>query len=143
MSRIGFCVWIALTLAACGRDDSPTSPSTPTTPTINPPSVTEVWDNTLEWGATRFYSYSVGLNGTVNITLASLTERGEDSSAELSMGWGAPAGTGCSVSSTTLVRAGAEPQVSTTSAPGIYCVRVSDPGNLTAPATFRILIAHP
>lgn len=143
MTRIGICVWIALALSACGRDDSPTSPSTPTAPTINPPSVTEVWENTLAMGATRFYAYSVGLNGTVNITLASLTERGVDSSAELSLGWGTPSGTGCSVSSPALVTAGAEPQVSTTSAPGVYCVRVADPGNLTAAAAFRILIAHP
>lgn len=143
MTRIGIWVWIALALSACGRDDPPTSPSTPTPPTINPPSVTEVWENTLAMGATRFYSYSVGLNGTVNITLASLTEGGVDSSAELSLGWGTPSGTGCSTSSPALVRAGTEPQVSTTSAPGIYCVRVSDPGNLTAAAAFRILIAHP
>ncbi|MFM9915798.1 MAG: hypothetical protein ACKVOX_08325 [Rhizobacter sp.] len=143
MTRIGFCVWIALTLSACGGNDSPTSPSTPAPPALNSPSVTEVWENTLAVGAARFFSYSVGLNGTVNITLASLTERGVESSAELGIGWGTPSGTGCSVSSPTLVRAGTEPQVSTTAAPGIYCVRVSDPGNLTAPAAFRILIAHP
>jgi len=143
MGRIGFCAWLALWLSACGRNDTPTSPSTQAPPVINAPSVTETWENTLAMGATRFYSYSVGLNGTVNITLAALTVNDADSSAQLSLGWGTPAGTGCSVSSPTLVTAGTEPQVSTTSAPGIYCVRVSDPGNLTAPAMFRILIAHP
>lgn len=143
MTRIGICVGIALALSACGGGNSPTSPSPTPAPTINPPSVTEVWENTLAIGATRFYSYSVALNGTVNITLASLREGGTDSSAELSIGWGTPTGTGCSVSSPSLVRAGADPQVSTTLAPGVYCVRVSDPGNLTAPAAFRILIAHP
>lgn len=143
MRRIGLCACLAITFVACGNGDSPTSPSTPPPAVINPPSVTEVWENTLAVGATRFYSYSVALNGTVNITLARLTENGADSSAQLNIGWGTPAGTTCAVSSPSLVSAGPEPQVSTTSAPGVYCVRLSDPGNLTAPGAFRILIAHP
>lgn len=143
MRRIGLFGYLAVSLAACGNGDSPTSPSPSAPAVINPPSVSEVWENTLAVGATRFYSYSVALNGTVNITLASLTENGADSSAQVNIGWGTPSGTTCAVSSPSLVSAGAEPQVSTTSAPGVYCVSVSDPGNLTAPGAFRILIAHP
>lgn len=143
MKRIGLWTWLAVGLSACGRNDTPTSPSTPAPAPINPPSITEVWENTLAVGATRFYAYSVGQNGTVNITLERLTEGGADSGAQVSLGWGTPLGTGCSVSGPSLVSAGSEPQISTTAPPGIYCVRVSDPGNLTSPALFRILIAHP
>lgn len=130
-------------LTGCGNDSAPTTPTPTTTTTVNPPSVTEVWENSLAVGGTRFYSFTVGLNGTVNVTLERLTEGGADSTAQLNLGTGLPAGTGCNVAGTSAVSAGPEPQVSTTSAPGVYCARVSDPGNLALPASFRILIAHP
>lgn len=143
MKHIACCALAAVLAAACGKD-SPSTPTAPTTPTtIAPPTVTEAWEATLAVGATRFYSYSVPQNGTVNITLARLTERGVDSSAQVNIGTGFPAGTGCSTASTSAYAVSETPAISTTQAPGVYCVKVIDAGTLSAPVAFRILIARP
>ena len=136
--------WLAvgcLLMAGCS-DESPSSPST-TPPPVAAPSVTEIWENTLAVGGLRFYSFSVGQNGTVNVTLAGLTENNADSSAQLGLGVGFPAATGCTANTAATYSAGPDPQISTVYAPGIYCVKVADPGNLGSTAQFRIVIAHP
>jgi hypothetical protein len=130
-----------LLMAGCS-DESPTTPST-TPPSVAAPSVTETWENTLAAGGRRFYSFSVGQNGTVNVTLASLLENNADSSAQLGLGIGSPVATGCSANTSATYSVGSDPQISTVYAPGIYCVQVADPGNLGSAGKFRILIAHP
>jgi len=130
-----------LLMAGCS-DETPTTPSTPP-PSVAAPSVTETWENTLAVGGLRFYSFSVGQNGTVNVTLAGLRENNADSSAQLGLGIGTPVATGCSANTSATYAAGSDPHISTVYAPGIYCVKVADPGNLGAVGQFRILIAHP
>ena len=130
-----------LLMAGCS-DDSPSSPST-TPPPVAAPSVTETWENTLAVGGLRFYSFNVGQNGTVNVTLASLIENNAQSSAQLGLGVGIPAATWCSANMAATYAAGPDPQLSTVYAPGIYCLKIQDPGNLGSPAQFRIVIAHP
>ena len=129
-----------LLLNGCSKD-TPTAP-TPT-PTVAPPSITENWGGTLAVGGTRFYSFSVTQNGTVNVTLTSLIEGGVDSTTQLLIALGFPAGTGCTAAASVTMAAGAEPQLTNTLAPGVYCARISDPGNLSGPAVFRMVIAHP
>lgn len=141
MKQIACCVLAALVGAACGNDAPASTPTAPTT--IAPPSVTEVWEATLAVGATRFYSYTVPTNGTVNITLARLTERGADAATQVNIGTGFPAGTGCSTASTSAYAVSESPAISATQAPGVYCVKVMDSGTLTVPVAFRILIARP
>ena len=141
MKQIACCVLAAVLSAACGNDAPASTPTTPTT--IAPPSVTEVWEATLAVGATRFYSYTVPQNGTVNITLALLTENGEDAATQVTIGAGFPAATGCSTASTAAYSASETPAISATQAPGVYCVKVTDAGTLTVPIAFRILIARP
>lgn len=141
MKRIVCCVLVATLATACGKDTPASTPTTPTT--IAPPTVTEVWEATLAVGATRFYSYSVPQNGTVNITLASLTEGGVDAATQVNIGTGFPAGTGCSAASTSAYGVSESPAISATQAPGVYCVKVIDSGTLTVPIAFRILIARP
>ena len=51
-------------------------------------------------------------------------------------------GAACSGTATN-AQAGTDPQVTGTYSPGRYCVNVSDIGNLAAPATFIVTIAHP
>ena len=82
-------------------------------------------------------------NGTVNVTLASLVEGGVDSTTQLLIALGFPAGTGCTAAASVTMAAGADPQLTNTLAPGVYCARISDPGNLSGPAVFRMVIAHP
>lgn len=143
MRHIVCCALGSALLAGCGGDATPTSPTTIAPAVVNPPSVTDTWEGTLAVGATRFYSYSVGLNGTVNVTLESLGGAQVDENTQVSLGNGYPSGTGCLVSSSSDTKPAAEPQLSTTLAPGVYCVKLTDAGTLSAPVSFRILIAHP
>jgi hypothetical protein len=132
---------------ACGAD-TPTSPSettttTTTTTTIAEPSITEDFSGTLAVGGSNFYAFTVGTNGTVNVTLASMSGTGVPSAVWVELGIGSPAGEGCAVTSTVTGPAGASPQLTATYAPSVYCVRIRDLGNLFAPARFTITIAHP
>jgi hypothetical protein len=143
--RACLCAVSVLAIACSG--DTPTSPSdssaTTTTATIAEPSVTEDFSGILSVGGSSFYSFTVGANGTVNVTLASISGTGVPPGVWVELGVGSPAGEGCAVTSTVNGPAGASPQISTIYAPSVYCVRIRDLGNLFAPARFAIAIAHP
>jgi len=83
------------------------------------------------------------VNGTVNVTLNSVTGTGVPPTVQLGLGIGQPSGTDCSA---TITATGgintAAPQATGTFGPGIFCVRVFDVGNLFAPAAFNVTIAH-
>jgi hypothetical protein len=133
---------ILLTLAstpACTGNNT-TAPS-PTSTTVASPTTTETFTGTLPVGGARFYSFVVSQNGTVNVTLVSVS--GVDVTSTLGIAIGAPSGTGCSGGAVTSTAAGTDPQLTGTYGPGRYCVNVSDAGTLAAPATFIVTIAHP
>ena len=125
---------------ACGG--KATAPSA-TTPPVAAPTATEVFNGTLPVGGTKFYSFTVGVNGTVNVTLVSVGGAGVAPDVTLNLGLGRPAGTGCVTSSAVNAQAGAAAQLTGTYAPAVYCVNLADVGNLSSPATFGITIAHP
>ena len=127
--------------AGCSKDTT-TSPTT-TTPTVAAPSITETWTGTLAVGGSRFYSFSVTHNGTVNVTLRSLIENGVDSTAQVGLALGYPAGTGCTANTSVTMAAGADPQVTNVYGAGVYCAKIADAGNLSGPAVFNLVIAHP
>ena len=132
--------------AACSGSDTPTSPTTttPTTPTtVAEPTVTEDFAGTLPIGSARFYSFTVEQNGTVNVTLASVGGSNVPGSLWLGLGLGQPSGEDCVTTTTLNTQAGSTPQLTGTYAPSVYCAKVSDIGNLAAPAQFVITIAHP
>ena len=136
---------VPLLCAACGSD-SPTSPATPpsTTASVAPATIDESYSSTLPIAGSRFYSFPVVQNGTVNVTLTSLA--GPDVTEEMTvdLGLGRPSGFGCTPTSTVTVSTlTAAPQITGTFAPGVYCVRIADTaGILTATATFSISIEH-
>ena len=132
---------LSATIAACGGNTT-TSPSTTTTPTA-PPTVTETFAGTLLVGGYSFYSFVVPQNGTVNVTLVSVSGTDVPSNVMLGLAIGTPSGTGCTGGTVTNTTAGTDPQVTGTYSPGRYCVNVSDVGNLAAPAVFTVTIAHP
>ena len=140
---------LAVLAAACGSSSSPTSPTSTTgtstsTTSIATPTVTEEWDSTLPVNGAKFYSFTVDQNGTVNVTLASIGGSFVPPTVTVSLGLGDPSGTDCSTTSTTNVSTlTAAPQVTGTLAPGVHCVRIADVGNLFAPGTFSVLVAHP
>ena len=135
-------VALALTAAACGSD-TPTSPtSATTTPTVAPATLSETYNGTLPIGGSRFYSFTVVENGTVNLTLVSLGQAiPPDVAVELTLG--RPSGTGCTATTSVNVTIEtAAPHLTGTFAPGVYCARVGDTGNLPLTASFVVAIEH-
>jgi hypothetical protein len=128
--------------AACGGSSTAPTPVTPAQ-TAAAPSITETFAGTLAVGGSRFYSFTVGQYGTVTVTLTRLTGAFDPATTTVVLGFGRPAGTGCSVANTTVASPGDTPQTSNTLEAGVYCVRISDAGVLTAPAAFSIDIARP
>ena len=130
--------------AACGGNSttSPASTSTTTT-TVASPTTTENFSAVLLVGGYSFYSFVVSQNGTVNVTLLSVAGADVPATVTLGVAIGIPSGTGCTGGAVTNAAAGTDPQVTGTYSPGRYCVNISDIGNLAAPATFTVTIAHP
>ena len=137
-------------LVLCGAcsHNSTTEPSststTTTTTTVAAPTVSEVFTGTVAVGSFRFYTFNIAANGTVNVTLNSVTGTGVPSTVQVGLGIGQPSGTDCATTVTaTASSAFAAPQATGVFGPGLFCVRIFDVGNLFAPAAFRITIAHP
>jgi hypothetical protein len=62
---------------------------------------------------------------------------------QMQLGLGTPEGTGCTVTAPITVAAGTAAQITGPQNAGVYCARIADIGNLFAPASFSITIAHP
>lgn len=134
-----------LAVSACGDDTatSPTDTSTTTTTTVASPTTTELFAGRVPVGGATFYSFSVIENGTVNVTLADVGGFNVPSTVWLGLGIGTPAGEDCTAATTINTAAGSAVHLTGTYAPGVYCVRVWDIGNLVAVAAFNVTIAHP
>src|SRR6516225_9779138 len=104
---------------------SATSSSTSTTTTPAAPTVSESFTGTLPVGGFRFFTFNIAANGTVNVTLNSVSGAGVPPTVQLGLGIGQPWGIDCPA--TTNVPAGvtaAAPQARGTFGPGLFCVRV-------------------
>ena len=141
----GLLLVAALAFPACGDKSTATSPSSTdtTTTTVASPTTTELFAGRVTVGGTAFYSFSVVENGTVNVSLADVGGASVPSTVWLGLGIGTPSGEDCTTSSTVNTAAGTGVQLTGTYAPGVYCVRVWDIGNLVAVAAFNVTIAHP
>lgn len=142
------CILLASTfaVAACGDNDSPTSPTTTDATTIAEiaaPAFTEEFIGTIQVSGSAFYSFSVTTNGTVTATLTSVSGAFVPPTVTLGLGLGVPSGETCAVTSSINTAKGSAAQLSATFPPGVYCVMVSDVGNLFAAATFAVTIAFP
>jgi len=108
-----------------------------------PPSMTEVWSSTLAIGATKFYSFTVPLNGTVSVQLKSLTQDGAASAELVTLGLGQPRATDCAVGGSIAAAAADAVLLSGLQEPGVYCLRIWDNAQLSKPASFSVTINHP
>lgn len=144
-SRTGAATVALITvLSAACNGDTPTSPSgTDTGTTVASPTVTEDFAGTLPVGGYNFYSFTVSANGTVNLTLSGIGGTSVPSSVWVGLGLGVPSGEDCTTSTAVNTQAGSAAQLTGTYAPGVYCARVYDIGNLVAPAQFTVAIAYP
>ncbi len=133
-----------LTTASCSSGPAAPTISTPASSTT----ITEIFTSTLAVGGNRSYAFSIAGSGTTTATLMSIGGAGVPPTVIVNLSIGSPGSTGCLPSNTAQVQvsgdAGVTTQVtSTLSNPGVYCVGVSDVGNLFAPATFTVQIDHP
>ena len=132
---------------ACSHNSTtePSNTTTTTTTTAAAPTVTETFNGTLPVAGFKFYTFNIAVNGTVNVTIAKVSGTGVPATVQLGIGIGQPSGTDCSTTITQTAGAATlpTPHASGTFGPGLFCVRVSDVGNLFAPATFAVTIAHP
>jgi len=148
--KLRHCFLIALLVgtafATAGCNDTPTSPTTTdttTTTTIASPTFTEEFLGTVPVSGSAFYSFSVTTYGTVTATLTSVSGSFVPATVTLGLGLGVPSGETCAVTSSINTAKGATAQLSTTYQPGVYCVMVSDVGNLFAAANVAVTIAYP
>lgn len=121
-------------LAACSSDTS-----TPVSPTTIPPtSFTYATTFTVNGAVTR--TFDMISPGTVTMTLTSVTP-----DVALGIGVGIPraTGSGCNLTRSAVVRAGSTPQLSLAAEPGLWCVRVWDPGTVTGDrVSFSMSVKH-
>src|SRR5438876_6808056 len=85
---------VALTGAGACGGNSTTSPSSTST-TVASPTMTDTFAETLPVGGSKFYSFVVSQNGTVNVTLTTVSGTNVPSTVTLGLAIGTPSGTGC------------------------------------------------
>lgn len=133
-------------IAACDGD-TPTTPTdtttTTTATTVAEPTTSESFSARVAVGGSAFYSFTVGANGTVTLTLTRVGGTGVPSTAWLAIGLGTPSGEDCAIGASVNTAAGTTAQLTGTYAPGVYCARVWDIGNLAASASVELTIAYP
>ena len=141
-----FCSLVLTLLTSPGcSNDSPTSPtSTDTTSTAAAaPAFTEEFVDTVAVTGSAFYSFTVTTYGTVNVSLTSVSGQYVPSTVTMGLGLGKPDAETCATSTSISTPAGAGPQISGVYEPGVYCVKVSDVGNLYSAASVAVTIAYP
>lgn len=125
-----------LLVAGCGSDETPTTSTPRTTASVT-------WSTTLANGGASSRSFKTTRNGTVSVTLQSLG--GTTASLRVGLGLGIPLGdgSGCVLSRSVEATASATAQLELAVDAGSYCVQVYDPGTLTQPVGFTILLVYP
>lgn len=140
------CVLLILSIA-CRDTDTPTSPTsttaTTTTTAVATPIYAEEFVDTVGVGGSAFYSFTVTQYGTVNISLTSVSGTYVPSTVTMGIGLGTPEAESCATTTNVSTQAGTGPQLSGTFNPGVYCVKISDVGNLFSAARFAVTIAYP
>ena len=85
----------------------------------------------------------VRADGTVRVRLNRVTAANAPATVWMGLGLGTPSGEDCSATTSLNTQASEVAQITGTYAPGIYCAKVYDIGNLLMPASFYVTIDHP
>ncbi|HXG88654.1 MAG TPA: hypothetical protein VNJ02_09990 [Vicinamibacterales bacterium] len=134
--QLTVCAAIVLLVAACGKEETPTSP-TPATPTT----ITEVFSGTINRNGAATHAFSSQASGNLTATLTTLSP---DSTLVVGLSIGTLNLTGvCSIvlakdnaTQSTAVNGGV-------SSLATLCVRIYDVGNITEPVSYVITVVHP
>ena len=133
---------LASLAVGCSTDQSATAPSTTSTTSTASP---YFFAGTLTPSGSGFYSFSLTQAGTVSLTVVSLSVGAftPTPGTVVGVGFGTPAGTGCSLTSSVRTSAGLTAQLTTAAAVGTFCVSVLDVGTLSRATDFVVRIVHP
>jgi hypothetical protein len=136
----GAAAWAALAtsvlLAGCGGSSTPTSAPTPA-----PEIKTETFNGTVTQGGAASNLFTVAAQGTITVTLTSLSPQ---STVTSGFGIGQPSGTSCTLLTGAYTESAKVGYVmSGTIAAGSYCVGIYDIGNFTSSNDYVITISHP
>lgn len=125
----------SVSAAGCDDDAPPTTPPSPTTASVT-------WTTNLATAGASSRSFTTTRTGSVSITLQAL---GGSTTLRAGLGVGIPLGdgTGCVLSRSVETTAGSTAQLELTVDAGDYCVQVYDPGTLTQPVSFTVLLVYP
>jgi len=123
---------LALAAAGCSNDSSPTA-ATPTVTTA----FTFATSFTTQGSAAR--SFETFATGAIALTLSSTSP---DLPLGIGVGIPRPDGAGCNLTRAAEVRVGGAPQIVVTAEPGVWCVKVYDPGVVTERVTFALEVSH-
>ena len=136
MFRVLLFVSVLAATAACGDDETtPTEPTTPTRPTT-----TETFEGNLTVNGARTHPFAATGSGEIRATLTAL---GPDSAARISVSLGTFNTTGaCQIVIANDNATQGTIVVGNAGAAGNFCVRVSDTGQLAAPADYTLTVVH-
>lgn len=130
--RIAAICWLAVTAAAC-EDAAITSPSE-TAVDVNS------FSSVIYPGSTASRDFTLTSSGTVAVTLTTTLPSG----VALGLGIGIPRSSGsCALSAAAQTIAGNVAQIAMNAEAARYCAKVYDPGTVTEPTTFTIVISRP
>jgi hypothetical protein len=110
-------------------------------PSGTPAGGTETFASALAIQGSSSRTFTASQAGTVRLTLQSLG--GPATSVGLGIGIPRLDGAGCVLTQSVTTGPGAGPHLTAAVAPGVYCVRVFDPGTLPGPSTFSVQIVFP
>jgi len=149
MFRRGLCFFLTSVLpvaAACNNNSSSTTNPTAPTTTVY---ITEAFSGTLDPNSQQSKQFQIAADGTMTVTLASLTatSNGPALTTPVGLGVGVPNAdnSACVLSSSLVTAPSLQAQISVgvTKATANYCVAIGDQGNLQTTVTFVIKVVHP
>jgi hypothetical protein len=138
--RALFLIAAACLLPACGDDSSGGGGTNPT-----PTRLSFSFVGSLDPGGVAFTNFTVQSTGVqTEVMFGSMTNSaGNVNSSVMAIGLGSPTDTECVVSSGVEIAPSLTTQLRSSLAPGNYCVRIADTGNLNESVRFAIRVVHP
>jgi hypothetical protein len=144
LTAFGFAALLAFALAASGCGGN-----TATAPTVNPPTVTEVFNGSLDSGGSNVHTFTLTKTGEIDATITGETVLVNGTATAVTIGLGLDLGvwdgTSCGAAFTNPAAKTGTVVSGVASTLTSFCVRLYDVGNITpgSPVSYTVSVAHP